>query len=144
MCSLQNGPKKSRARSRNGSGGACARCKMRRHLRSSLSGCLNFSAPFCGSVNAIADRAMFFRLPAVGNTAAPTKSCCPRKRARDACQDPRPSSDTQRKSPGIHEILGALFVWWSRGDLNPKLQYPGQIKASAHYAGNLDLLDCSQ
>lgn len=35
-------------------------------------------------------------------------------------------------------------IWWSRGDLNPKLQYPGQIKASAHYAGNLDLLDCSQ
>lgn len=77
MCSLQNGPKKSRARSRDGSGGACARCKMRRHLRSSLSGCLNFLAPFCGSVNAIADRAMFFRLPAMGNSAAPPKYRCP-------------------------------------------------------------------
>jgi len=76
-CSLQNGPKKSRARSRDGSGGACARCKMRRHLRSSLSGCLNFSVPFCGSVNATADRAVFFRLPAMGNSAAPPKYRCP-------------------------------------------------------------------
>lgn len=47
----------------------------------------------------------------------------------------------QRKSPESLEILGACLC---RGDLNPKLQYPGQIKASAHYAGNLDLLDCSQ
>lgn len=37
-----------------------------------------------------------------------------------------------------------MVIWWSRGDLNPKLQYPGQIKASAHCARNLDLLDCSQ
>ena len=50
----------------------------------------------------------------------------------------------QRKSPESLEILGALFVWWSRGDLNPKLQYPGQIKPSAHCARNFDLLDCSQ
>jgi hypothetical protein len=49
----------------------------------------------------------------------------------------------KEKAPRLFRVSG-LRVWWSRGDLNPKLQYPGQIKASAHYAGNLDLLDCSQ
>lgn len=52
-------------------------------------------------------------------------------------------STAQRKSPENLKILGALCLV-GRGDLNPKLQYPGQIKASAHYARNLDLLDCSQ
>jgi hypothetical protein len=49
-------------------------------------------------------------------------------------------------SLGFTAFLGlpGKTKWWSRGDLNPKLQYPGQIKASAHYARNLDLLDCSQ
>lgn len=40
-----------------------------------------------------------------------------------------------------HECFSFREVEVLSGDLNPKLQYPGQIKASAHYAGNLDLLD---
>ncbi|WP_313308429.1 hypothetical protein [Stutzerimonas nitrititolerans] len=53
----------------------------------------------------------------------------------------------QKAKPLIfsRKIRGSsLQNWWSRGDLNPKLQYPGQIKASAHCARNFDLLDCSQ
>jgi len=63
--------------------------------------------------------------------------------ARLLAEDLDRLSTAQRKSPENLKILGALCLV-GRGDLNPKLQYPGQIKASAHYARNLDLLDCSQ
>ncbi|WP_312941780.1 hypothetical protein, partial [Stutzerimonas balearica] len=36
-------------------------------------------------------------------------------------------STPQRKSPENRKILGASYLV-GRGDLNPKLQYPGQIK----------------